>query len=119
MDAEVVKVANSVWKMHCEARNRFGQIGAYVPLGLVKELSPTPDALALYSVLRAHNGPNSVFPIANAMAETVIGLRRHRFSQARKVIVGLGLVEQVSPQTQHRPARYRWPNVVRNPGCRK
>jgi hypothetical protein len=109
MDAEVVKVANSVWKMQCEGRNRFGQIGAYVPLGLVKELSPTPDALALYSVFRAHNGPNSVFPIANGMADSAIGLGWRRLVNARKVIIELGLVEQVTPQTQHRPAHYRWP----------
>jgi hypothetical protein len=110
-DAEVVKVATSVWKMQCEGRNRFGQFGAYVPLELSRKLSRTPDAYALYGVLRAENGPNSVFPIANGMAETAIGLRRYRLANARKTIIALGLVEQVSPQTQHKPAFYRWPRV--------
>ena len=107
-DMEVLKVAKSVWKMQCEGRNRFGQFGAWLPLQLSRKLAQTPDAYALYGVLNAENGPNSIFPIANAMAETVIGLGWYRLSRARKLIIELGLVEQVSPQTQHRPALYRW-----------
>jgi hypothetical protein len=99
-----------MWKMQCEGRNRFGQFGAWVPLQLSRILARSnPDSYALYGVLKAENGPDSIFPIANAMAETVIKLRRHRFAKARKEIVGLGLVKQVSPQTQHKPALYRWP----------
>ena len=110
-DAEVVKISKSVWKMQCEGRNRFGQFGAYVPLNLSRALARTPDAYALYGVLKAENGPNSIFPIANAMAETVIGLGWYRLARARKVIIGLGLVEQVCPQTRHKPALYRWPRL--------
>jgi hypothetical protein len=112
-DAEVLKVAKSVWKMQIEGRNRFGQFGAYVPLQLSRKLAQTPDAYALYGVLKAENGPNGIFPIANAMAETVIGLGWYRLARARKVIIGLGLVEQVCPQTQHKPALYRWPRLDR------
>jgi hypothetical protein len=110
-EAEVIKVAKSVWKMQIEGRNRFGQFGAYVPLELSRKLARTPDAYALYGVLKAENGPNSIFPIANGMAETAIGLRRYRLANARKTIIALGLVEQVSSQTQHKPAFYRWPRV--------
>lgn len=67
------------------------------------------DALSLLNVLKANNGPNSVFPIANAMADTVIAFGRRRLRAARKVIVDCGLVEQVSPNTRHSPAHYRWP----------
>lgn len=109
-DTEVVKIVNSVWKMQTEDRNRFGQHGGYAALGLVKQLAPTnPDALALYIVLKAHNGPHSTFPIANAMADTAIGLGRYRLVHARRLLLELALVRQVSPQTQHRPALYRWP----------
>ena len=110
-DTEVVKISKSVWKMQREGRNRFGQFGAYVPLNLSRKLAQTPDAYALYGVLKAENGPNNIFPIANAMAETVIGLRRYRLANARKIIIGLGLVEEVSPQTRHKPALYRWPKI--------
>ena len=112
-DAEVTKIVSNVWKMQCEGRNRFGQFGAYVPLAVVNELAlANPDALALLNVLKANNGPNSIFPIANAMAETVISLGWRRFAQARKAIIGLGLVKQVSAQTQRKPAMYRWSHQI-------
>jgi len=95
-------------RQQSEGRNRFGQFGAYIPLELSRKLARTPDAYALYGVLKAENGPNSIFPIANGMAETAIGLRRYRLANARKIIIGLPVVEEVSPQTQHRPALYRW-----------
>ena len=107
-DARVVSTAKSIWKMTCEGRNRFGQHGAYVPLNLSRALARTPDAYTLYGVLKAENGPDSIFPIANGMAGTAIGLRRYRLANARKTIIGLGVVEQVCPQTRHRPALYRW-----------
>jgi hypothetical protein len=50
------------------------------------------------------------------MAETAIGLRRYRLAQARKVIIALGLVEEVCPRTRHKPALYRWPNRDFSPG---
>jgi hypothetical protein len=122
-DREVVKVAASVWKMHCEGRNRFGRHGAYHSLEIVDQLATTnPDALALLSVLKANNGPNNTFPIANAMANSKIALRRHRFAKARKDLIEAGLVEQVSPNTRNHAAQYRWPKQsgTRSPiGCRK
>jgi len=111
-DAEVIKIARSAWGYTERGDNRFGQFGAYVPLELVNRLATTnPDALALLNVLKAHNGPNSVFPIANAMSDTAIALGWRRLAEARKLIVNWGLVEQVSPQTRHRPAQYRWPRT--------
>jgi hypothetical protein len=121
-DEEVTKIAGNVWKMQCEGRNRFGTHGAWFPLALSRKLArANPDAYALYGVLRAENGPDSIFPIANAMAKTVtnpgiINLGWRRLAEARKVIIGLGLVEEVSPQTRHKPALYRWPNRDFFPG---
>jgi len=110
-DEEVLKVANSVWAMKSEGRNRFGQIGAWVPLELMRTFKSDLVTLGLYSVLRAENGPNSIFPIANAMAKSV-GLSLHSFRESRKKIVRMGLVEQISPDTQHKPAQYRWAKPV-------
>jgi hypothetical protein len=111
-DAEVIKIAQSAWDYTERNDNRFGQFGAYVPLELVNRLATTnPDALALLNVLKARNGPNSVFPIANAMADTAIALGWRRLAKARELIVNWGLVEQVSPRTRHRPAHYRWPRT--------
>jgi hypothetical protein len=111
-DREVVKVAASVWKLQCEGRNRFGRFGAYHSLEIVDQLATTnPDALALLSVLKANNGPNNIFPIANAMANSKIAFRRHRFAKARKTLIEAGLVEQVSPNTRNHAAQYRWPKA--------
>jgi Bifunctional DNA primase/polymerase, N-terminal/Primase C terminal 1 (PriCT-1) len=111
-DAEVIKIAHSAWGYTERGDNRFGHFGAYVPLELVNRLATVnPDSLALLNVLKARNGPNSVFPIANAMSDTAIALGWRRLAKARKLIVDWGLVEQVSPQTRHRPAQYRWPRT--------
>ena len=71
----------------------------------VGDLQPRQGA----DLRRAHNGPDSVFPIANAMADSTIRLGWRRFAKARKTIIEQGLVIQVAPQTRHRPAFYRWP----------
>jgi hypothetical protein len=111
-DREVVKVAASVWKMHCEGRNRFGRHGAYHSLEIVDQLAATnPDALALLSVLKANNGPSNIFPIANAMANSKIALGRHRFVKAREILIQAGLVKQISPNTRDHAALYRWPKA--------
>jgi hypothetical protein len=114
-DAEVMKVATSVWKMQCEGRNRFGQIGAYIPQATVKELAKVnPDALALYSVLKAHHGPNKTFAIANAMANNVVAMGWRRFVNARKALIDGELVRQVRAQTRQSPALYCWPNNIKD-----
>jgi Primase C terminal 1 (PriCT-1) len=107
-DAEVVKVAQSVWKMTCEGRNRFGQHGAWLPLQVSRKLAGYPNTYTLYGVLRAENGPTSIFPIANAMAPK-LGIGRKSFAHARRHLLEERLVEQVCPDTQHYPALYRWP----------
>ena len=119
LEAEVAKIAKSAWGITERGGNRFGRHGGYAPLELVQSLAPVnPDALALYITLRAHNGPDSVFPIANAMADSTIGLGWRRFAVARKTIIEQGLVIQVTPQTRHKPAFYRWPLPWEKEGVR-
>ena len=105
--------------------NRNGAVIDLVGMGDMRRLSwcrvsapVNPDALALYITLRAHNGPDSVFPIANAMADSTIGLGWRRFAVARKTIIEQGLVIQVTPQTRHKPAFYRWPLPWEKEGVR-
>ena len=119
LEAEVAKIAKSAWGITERGDNRFGRHGGYAPLELVQCLAPVnPDALALYITLRAHNGPDSVFPIANAMANSTIGLGWRRFAVARKAIIEQGLVIRVTPQTRHKPAFYRWPLPWEEEGVR-
>jgi hypothetical protein len=111
-EAEVIKISKSVWKMQCDGRNRFGRHGAYVPLELVRKLAKSnPDALALYSVLKAENGPDSTFFIANGLANERVSMGRHRLVQARNTLMEAGLVHRISRASQHNPALYRWPKA--------
>ena len=111
-EMEVLKVAKSVWKMQVEGLNRFGQFGAYVPLDLVRKLARSnPDALALYNVLKAENGPNSTFLIANGMADTAIAMKRKVLARARRDLIAQGLVELICPARWRQPALYRWPRL--------
>ena len=109
-DAEVVKVATSVWTYQQEGRNRLGQIGAYIPKQTVHQLAKTnPDALALLSVLKATHKPRSTFVIANAMANTAIAWGWRRFASARKALIETGEVHLLKPETRHEPALFCWP----------
>src|SRR5262249_34260271 len=111
-DAEVIRISKSVWKMQLEGRNRFGQHGAYVPLNLVRQLAKSnPDALALYNVLKAENGPDGTFFIANGLANERVSMGRYRLAQARRTLMDAGLVHQISRASQHNPALYRWPKA--------
>src|SRR5207249_3391427 len=97
------------WGYEQRGENRFGRYGAYIPLELVDYLAATdPDALALLNVLKANNGPASEFMIVNAMAGSRINLGWRRFSKARAVLKAEGIVDQVRPDCQGRPALYRW-----------
>jgi hypothetical protein len=109
-DTEVIKASRSAWDYEQAGKNQFGRHGSYLPSDIVQQLATrNTDALALLSVLKAHNGPNNTFPIANAMAGNLIALRRHRFAKARKEIISLGLVRQVRSNGRRQAALYRWP----------
>jgi hypothetical protein len=109
-DDEVIKTAKSVWKYQCEGRNWFGQIDARIPRETANKLAAAnSDALALLTVLKANHGPDQVFAIANAMANSTLTMGWRRFAEARRVLIEAGLVQQVSPDTQRKSAQYRWP----------
>ena len=111
-DAEFIKIAQSAWNYTERGDNRFGQFGAYVPLELVIRLATTnPDALALFNVLKAHNGPNSVFPIANAMADTAIALGAEA-GKCPQANCELGVWSNRYPhKPDTAPPIYRWPRT--------
>ena len=105
--AEVTKVANSVWKMTTEGRNRFGQHGAWFPEAEAVMLAKNhQDGLVLLTFLQASNGPTSTFLVANGLAET-LGWRRQRLAAARSTLTDLGYLKLVRGASQYGPALYR------------
>ena len=66
-----------------------------------------PDAFALLAWLRAHQGSESTFWIANGLAEN-FGWRRHRFAAARSRLIELDYIVQIQKPFQGSNALYRW-----------
>ena len=71
-DREIRKIACSVWEMTVEGRNRFGQRGSWLPTAQVDELVADPHTLALLSYLKAHNGPDRRFWVADGCPSSEI-----------------------------------------------
>ena len=106
-DAEVVKTARSAWKWTLGGTWRHGMVS--VPRPAIEALAPEdPDALALLTTLSALNGPKSTFWVANGMAGEHIGLSIPRLVRARKRLLRLNMLKQVSPPRPHSPALYQW-----------
>jgi Bifunctional DNA primase/polymerase, N-terminal/Primase C terminal 1 (PriCT-1) len=106
--AEVTSIANYVWKMTTEGRNRFGQRGAWFAEGEAVSLAKNhQDALVLLTFLKASNGPDSTFLVANGLAE-ILGWRRQRLAAARSDLAQLGYLKLMRGASQYGPALYRW-----------
>lgn len=111
-DMEVVSTANSAWKMQCEGRNRFGTFGTWSPLDEVKSFAGDQDAFYLLSFLRANQGPNATFMVANGLAE-IFGWHRRRVAQARSKLIEQGYFRPVRQAGRGHPALFHWTNPAR------
>ena len=97
-DAEVMRSARSAWECTEKGLNRFGKTGAYVATEEVNQLVNTGgmDAVALVTWLRAQNGPNATFMVANGLAKH-FGWGRLRLAAARKHLVNADIIRCVRP----------------------
>jgi hypothetical protein len=107
-EKEVMTVVQSAWRYTQAGTNRFGQRGAWMPaLEVTCMVQQEPDVLALLAWLRAHEGPDSTFWIANGLAE-YFGWRRHRLAAARSRLIEMGRIVQIQKPHQGSNALYRW-----------
>lgn len=108
-DYEVIKIVRSAWTYTELGENRFGQHGVFFTTGEVNQLlAADPDVLMLKLVLKANNGPDREFMIANGMCERMRWGRK-RFARARLRLEQQGVIVQVRPPTtENGPALYRW-----------
>jgi hypothetical protein len=109
---EVLKVVASAWDKEITGTNWYGRGGRVVfDTAEVDGLLHThPDAFLLLALLRRHHWGRE-FVVANGMHETMPagGWRRHRFAAARKQLIELGEIVELTPASRHRgPARYRF-----------
>jgi hypothetical protein len=106
--AEVTKIAKSAWGYTERGENRFVQYGVWFATPEANELIETaPREFILLSYLRANNGPDSTFMVANGLAEK-FGWKRHTLAAARESLIGRGYLKPVRQASQHMPGLYRW-----------
>jgi hypothetical protein len=111
--AEVTKIAKSAWGYTERGENRFGQHGVWFPTNEANELIESSiDDFVLLSYLRANQGPDATFWIANGLAET-FGWSRPRLAAARESIIQRGYVWRLRAASNNQPALYRWSGLAK------
>jgi hypothetical protein len=107
-DEEVVKIANSAWGYTQRGENRFGQPGVYFSAEEANRLITSDrDQFVLLAFLRANNGPESTFMVANGLAKK-LGWGRKRFAAKRRGLERTHIKMVTRPSATNGPARYRW-----------
>jgi hypothetical protein len=107
-DGEVVKIADSAWGYTQWGENRFGRPGVFFSTEEANRLiTSDPDQFVLLAFLRANNGPNSNFMVANGLASK-LRWGRNRFRVARRGLEETHIKMVTRPSTTNGPARYRW-----------
>jgi hypothetical protein len=108
--ADVATIAQSIWKYTSEGRNRFGrhgQKGLWLPLADVDGLITEPFTLALLNHLKAHNGRDRTFWIADGLAHRLKWPRR-KLTDARERLIAAGYIVRIGRPRPGHPALYRW-----------
>lgn len=107
-EREVEKIAQSAWSYEQRGLNRFGRHGVWFETSVANDLiKADQDLYILLSYLRANNGPDRQFMIADGLAET-LGWGRKRLSAARKRAMQshVQMVKGASNYTG--PALFKW-----------
>lgn len=107
-DDEVMKIAKSAWDYTERGENRFGKPGVYFSAEEANRLiTSDQDQFVLLAFLRANNGPNRNFMVANGLGQTLRWPVK-RLRAARRGLEGTYLKMIVRPSSATGPARYRW-----------
>jgi hypothetical protein len=112
-DDQIVAAAASAWRYTERGTNRFGQHGSWLTTQEVNRLVVEPDVLVLLSFLKANNGRDAEFMIANGLAEgpnAKLPMNRKRLSSARDRLLELGYVRQTRAAGgwDRNPALFKW-----------
>jgi hypothetical protein len=105
-EAEVAKIAGSIWKYTTEGQNRFGKHG-------VERFSGDPDDFYLLGFLRAHHGPDNTFMVANGSPKGLAGGANDWSLQ------GIGSSKTAISRSFVRPGSKPPPSIDGDTGCRK
>ena len=107
-DTKVMEIATWAWKKTEQGLNLTGQgHGAWFPITEIIGMSQDQDAFFLLAFLRAHQGPDATFMVANGLAAS-LGWSLNRLRAARSRLIKRGYFNQVQLPVKGTPARYRW-----------
>ena len=113
-ETEVMKIAKSAWDYTQRGVNRFGQTGAWLPQATVNALVPDPTLFALICWLKAANGPNAEFLVADGLcAPKYLGWPIARFRKARRRAIDTGWIVKIRREAKGVAALYRWGPAAR------
>jgi hypothetical protein len=105
---EVVKIVKSAWGYTLRGENRFGRHGVFFSTEEVNRLiARGPDQLVMLAFLRANNGPDSTFMVANGLARE-FGWGLKRLAAVRRELEGTEIKMVRRPSATNGAARYRW-----------
>lgn len=108
VDTEVMKIAKSAWGYTQRGANRFGRHGVFFDTDEANHLIGTnQDVFLLLAFLRANNGPERTFLVANGLAKQ-LGWTRKRLADARRRLQEKHIAMVRPPTTFNGPALYRW-----------
>jgi hypothetical protein len=118
-DPEVVKTAKSVFRYVETGQLRTGERGAWFKTDQVNQLVQDPYLFTLIAWLKAKNGPDAEFWIANGLAEKHLNWSEKQLRPVRRRAIEGGWVEMIVPPGKGRNAVYRWGPTARNLGVPK
>jgi Bifunctional DNA primase/polymerase, N-terminal/Primase C terminal 1 (PriCT-1) len=113
IDSRVVNTAKSVFRYVETGELRTGDHGAWFQRPHVQSLVREPHLFALIGWLKAENGPDSEFWIANGLAAAHLGWPIDQLREARTRAIQLGWIEIIAQPAKGRNALYRWGPTAR------
>jgi hypothetical protein len=108
-DSSVVNTAKSVFRYVETGQLRTGEHGAWFKRTQAQDLAKDPYLAALLMWLKAENGPDAEFLVADGLAEPkYLDWPRERLQQARRRAIVDGWIVQIRKPARRLAALYRW-----------
>jgi hypothetical protein len=108
-DEEITTSAASAWRYTEAGKNRYSDHAVSVSAAEANRFMSSMTQLGFLVWLKAHNGPDSTFMVADGLAAAV-GLSRDLLRSCRRQLIDAGVIHMVSPPRRGVAAFYRWGN---------
>ena len=119
IDSRVVNTAKSIFRYLETGQLRTGEHGAWFKKDQVDQLVRDPPLFALVGWLKAANGPDAEFWVADGLAEKHLGWSAKQLRPVRRRALQSGWIEMIVPPAKDRNGVYRWGPTARSLGLPK